>query len=956
MYNRKNNGKLTNFLFFGFLLSVSLHSILPGDKKNPETQRVQNFLVGYNSAINSISAKEYQDALGDAAVTGYFIDQLKSVDIDLTNVSELEKSVARIVRDGKRSLLDLVNIGSGAGFFDKNAEIFKQSNEQYKRNILGVPAKNLDCVLAPNVSLVASVLQTEKFAKDANLAQVGRKLVNVPQIDGKIDTQLKDIISFSGIENYIKSSLFNNDFKVPNNKSQEISKETSEEIIKRIVGLYKDINQLYSSLKVDFSYYRSIPFKLSDFYEFSKEDLTLKVQDEKNKGALEQINFDNLRDSINLRTAVDTLTSAMKEQSFLGDEGSWPTIKMNIVDIINRYGYGLKPEQKVILLQSAQSFIISKGLINTSEYERGSAKYIEAVNSIKENNTANIKEKLTFILGALFSSKRLKITVEGMFQKSDKLELSDYGKQLNVFLTESPYAQFLNIMNRFQAVSKEMGDLNLSKLDKFIFKNANIVSQFLLNTIPTLSIDDKGKARKDLDFYFKDTYANLFMNAKKEIITSVFEKAFLASTAFIIRGVLPFEVIKTENNLENGQKKNTLFYSNLFNLQTKQAYDGIISGTNISSCFGLAGSGKSSMFKSLAIGTSMIPVFGKSFLKITTNMDEVPVFILKKNEGEKTLDDGLSDGIGMSNFQSNAAELESSYFLVRNYLKNRSVYLVGDEILSAGNSDTVKGLTKQPTFKALIEGVTGSAFIEHNAKTLKALSNESDFNIVGVEVIKDGKVLLNRKDLKPLVIKISKEEEKALLAVTEDPTFYLMLDPKTKDLVPVSKDYFDQYQHKHATNSFFTITFDRTKLIYDSPDFKEKAENMIDLSIYPKFFEAKATKASAESSLIGWFQVQPKFEKSDDGQITKVRFELVTPEEKIKYFFTNSASLRTNEWFQIPAASLANSKGRNDSLFFYEDPVLTSFLNALVNEETILVGKNFMQALQNYHKRKATLV
>jgi energy-coupling factor transporter ATP-binding protein EcfA2 len=876
-----------------------------------------NFQTNYEKILGYITSEEYEKQISSPINSGFFVNNIQSHQFDITAIPSLLEKTKAEIRNEKYNFLGAFQLFEAIPIDPKiNQKIQDAMFNSYKTKMTELPLQALDSNIDDKNS-IPGLLNALRSPVDTNMFLFGKHICNMPEIKEKIDSpELETLIKNSYIERLFKKNAFNNNLLLENNI--QIDENEIKNLKKNILSLNKKIDETYSNLKKGFEYVKYLPIELNKFYDFvinPSEDRVTKIHHAKLREDIDYFISTSMQNQILLNSAFKKISRSLQEKLATLDTGSsaFPTTTQSITNFIAAYGETLTEEEKTVVFNEAANYIFSSGVILHKAYQPGTKFYNGILTNITINSDIPIQEKLSFIIENLFTIKKIKFS-------GKKVETNSFATNFNMFFEKNKlYNGFLDITTALK---------NLSLTSAKFFKNPQdifaINSNLALNEmILALCTAKESKKDESINFLTKNPYGTVYLNKNKEVISSVFETAFLTFTKPILASLMPHSIKQITSDKK---EEKILRAEKIYNIQTQQPISGKFDLIGTQLLFGPAGSGKSSLFKTLAAAMQVAAFLGqnKTYVSFETNLSSVPTFMYERNTGEIN---NQKIGAGLSNFQANVNKILKIALFVKEYINTNPV-LILDEVFSAGNPQTVTGFVKSPIWKELMDQLMSSFVIEHNVDTLTALS-AAILNVIGQKVVsKEGTTALASKDLLPFEKTITQAEKEFLKQQKKDPRFYFMINLKDNKLVEVSENFYHQNKGT-SDNHFCTASFSLDKILFTTPDYLNE-EGDIKLQFFPQFHLIEPSKNNvADSTLVFWGKIEPIFEKDQNNKIIDVKFKLLKEEDKdyLPYFRVDSSNIKTEGIFQILSQEINTTTGKNKTMTFFEDHTLQNKLN-----------------------------
>lgn len=930
MFNKKK--------FFLFLLLGAFGENSPEQPKNgisekTPVQRIEtsnfseiiseknNFQTNYEKILGYITSEEYEKQISSPINSGFFVNNIQPHQFDITAIPTLLKKTKAEIRNEKYNFLGAFQLFEGIPLDPKiNQKIQDAMFNSYKTKMTELPLQALDSHINDKES-IPGILNALRSPVDTNMFLFAKHICNMPEIKEKIDSpELKTLIENSYIERLFKKNAFNNNLLLENNI--EIDEAEIKNLKKNVLSLNKKINETYSNLKKGFEYVKYIPIELNRFYNFvinPSEDRVAKINHPKLKEDVDYHVSMSMQNQILLNSAFKKISRSLQEKLATLETSSseFPARTESITNFITAYGETLTPEEKTVIFNEAANYIFSSGVISHKAFQPGTKFYNGELTKITIDLDIPVEEKLSFILEHLFTIQKIKFS-------GKKIETNSFAANFNSFFEKNKlYNGFLDITTMLKNLSLTSTKFFKNPQDLFAI-NSNLALTEMILALGAAKETKESLETKQINFLTENPYATVYLNKNKPIISSVFETAFLTFTKPILANLMPHSIKQITSDKK---EEKILRAEKIYNIQTQQPISGKFDLIGTQLLFGPAGSGKSSLFKTLAAAMQIAAFLGqnKTYVSFETNLPSVPTFMYERNTGEEN---NQKIGAGLSNFQANINKILKIALFVKEYIKNNYPVLILDEVFSAGNPQTVNGFVKSPIWKELMDQLMSSFAIEHNVDTLTAIS-AAVLNVIGQKIVsKEGITTLAVKDLLPFEKTITQAEKEFLKEQKKDPRFYFMIDLKDNKLVEVSETYYNNNKGT-SDNHFFTASFNLDKILFTTPDYLNE-EGDIKLQFFPQFHLIEPSKNNvADSTLVFWGKIEPIFEKDQDGKITDVKFKLLKEENKndLPYFRVDSSNTKTEGIFQILSQEINTTTGKNKTMTFFEDYTLQNKLN-----------------------------
>lgn len=879
-----------------------------------------NFQKNYENILGYITSEEYQNQMSAPINSGFFVNNIHPHQFDISEIPNISKNIKAEIRNEKYNFIGAFKLFEAIPIDPKiNQKMQDTMLNSYNTKTSELPLKTFDSHIDDKES-IPGILNALRSPVDTNLFLFGKNICNMPEVKEKIDNpELKTLIEDSHIERLFTKNAFNNSLKLDNNIS--INEPERKNLEKNLLSLKKKIDETYSNLKRGFEYAKYLPIELNKFYDFvinPSEDQVTKIHHAKLREDIDYLISTSTQNQIVLNSAFKKISRSLQEKLATLNTGSsaFPSTTESITNFVAAYGETLTEEEKTVVFNEAINYIFSSGVILNKAYQPGTKFYNGILTNITINSNIPIKEKLSFIIENLFTIKKIKFS-------GKKAEANSFATNFNTFFEKN------KLYNRFLDITTTLKNLSLTST-KF-FKNPQDIfalnSNFALNemilALCTAKESKESLETKKINFLTENPYSTVYLNKNKEVISSVFETAFLTLTKPILANLLPHSIKQITSDNKEGK---ILRAEKIYNIQTQQPISGKFDLIGTQLLFGPAGSGKSSLFKTLAAAMQVAAFLGqnKTYISFETNLPSVPTFMYEKNTGEIN---NQKIAAGLSNFQANGDKVFKTSLFIEELIKTDCIVIL-DEVFAAGNPQTVTGFVKSPLWKKLMDKLMSVFVIEHNVDTLTALS-AAILNVIGQKVIsKEGITVLASKDLLPFEKTITQAEKEFLQQQKKDPRFYFMINLKDNKLVEVSENFYHQNKGS-SDNHFCTASFNLDKILFTTPDYlNEKGD--IKLQFYPQFHLIEPSKNNvADSTLVFWAKLEPTFVKDENNKIIDVQFKLLKEENKdyIPYFRVDSSNIKTEGIFQISSQEINTITGKNKTMTFFDDFLLQNKLN-----------------------------
>jgi hypothetical protein len=908
-------------------------------EKNPGIiSETDSFKENYEKIISFITSESYQNQLSSPMNSGFFLNNIKPHAFEIRELNQLVEKTKIDVRNEKYNLIgafELLESMPIEAKMDQKIQKTLINNSKSKITEMSVAAlsANID-----DKKSIPSILNALRSPIDSNMFLFAKHICNMPAIKEKINNpELENLIKNSHIEKLFKKNAFNKDLLLE--KNIEYTDQQIEDLKKELLSFDKKINDTYSNIKKGIEYIKYIPISIDAFYKFvidENSEKKARIESAKLREDADFIISQSAQNQIYINSAFKKIMRAMQESvGAIGGDSQFPANKQSIHNFLKSYGNALTEEEKEALYGQAIDYIFSHGIVLEKTYEPGTKFYNSTLANIQINNDKSVEEKLSFIIEHLFSTKKIKFS-------GKKVEQNNFNKNFNSFFQRNKlYEGFIDIVSGIKNISIKTKELFKNPQDIFALETGLALSEMIF-ALAAAKQTKESIQEKRIHFLSENPYATMYFNKNKNLISAALETTFLTCIKPILGSIMPYSIKEIETNQEN---KTILKAEKIYNIQTQKGIVGKLDLTGTELFFGPAGSGKSSLFKTLISAMQIAAFLGtkKTYVEFETNLKSVPKFIYGKNFGEIN---NQNIGAGLSNFQANMNQIRKMSFFIREYIDKYPI-LILDEVFSAGNPQTASGFVKLPLWRELMSKLMSTLIIEHNIDTLTATS-ATTLNVIGLKVVtKEGKTALAHKDLTPYEKTISQAEKEFLKQLKKDPRFYFMMDLKENKLVEVSEKYFNNNKGS-SDNYFFDATFHLDRMVFTNPDHLNE-EGDVRLHFYPQFHLIEPTKNVADSTIVFWSKLQPEFKKDEQGKIIDVNFTLLKeklqPEfkkdeqgkiidgrekENIPYFKVDSSNIETEGIFQILSQEINTKIGKNKTMTFFEDPILQRILNEYI--------------------------
>lgn len=893
-----------------------------GSNLNEIISEKNNFQKNYEKILEYITSEEYQNQISAPINSGFFVNNIEPHQFDITAIPLLLEKTKAEIRNEKYNFLGAFQLFEAISVDPKmNQKVHDAMFNSYKTKITELPIKALDSHIDDKES-IPGLLNALRSPVDTNMFLFAKHICNMPEIKEKIDSpELETLIKNSHIEKLFKKNAFNNNLLLENNI--EINEDEIKNLKKNVLSLNKKIDETYSNLKKGFEYVKHIPIELNRFYDFvinPSEDRVAKINHAKLREDVDYHISTSMQSQILLNSGFKKISRSLQEKLATLDTSSseFPARTESITNFIAAYGEALTPEEKTVIFNEAANYIFSSGVISHKAFQPGTKFYNGELTKITIDLDISVQEKLSFILEHLFTIKKIKFS-------GKKIETNSFTTNFNSFFEKNKlYNGFLDITTMLKNLSLTSAKFFRSPQDLFAI-NSNLALVEMILALGAAKETKESLQTNQINFLTENPYATVYLNKNKPIISSVFETAFLTFTKPILADLMPHSIKQVTSDKK---EEKILRAEKIYNIQTQQPISGKFDLVGTQLLFGPAGSGKSSLFKTLASAMQIAAFLGqnKTYISFETNLPSVPTFMYERNTGEIN---NQKIGAGLSNFQANYNKLLILALFIKEYINiNTYSVLILDEVFSAGNPQTVTGVVKSPIWKELMDQLMSCFVIEHNVDTLTALS-AAVLNVIGQKIVsKEGISALSSKDLLPFEKTITQGEKEFLQKQKKDPRFYFMINLKDNKLVEVSENYYNNHKGT-SDNHFCTASFSLDEMLFTAPDHLNE-EGDIKLQFFPQFHLIEPSKTNiADSTLVFWGKIEPIFEKDQDGKIKDVKFKLYKENNKddLPYFRVDSSNIKTEGIFQILSQEINTITGKNKTMTFFADHTLQNTLN-----------------------------